>query len=243
MRIGTSAILTLDPVIALLCGLAAGLVAFSVATSPPLFTGAREGTEPLDAPLALDPVLPSLSSYAGWIGRAFSTIAPLSAILAFYTLGLEREQGYSLIGLLYGESRLRYYASRIAIPWLAYSTAVSLGALTGIALNDTLLVAFIPWFPALLALLAFYIASLQLTISYVANMVFKRSLLALLASIAVLYVLTITGLWLKAIPVDIASMKPVGLTEILRCLAAAIASLLAMTLIAVTAARTLPLRV
>lgn len=195
--------LVLDPVTALLCGLAAGLVAFTIASAPITYFGAGTTVTSINNPQVLEPLRVPPVDYAlftEWFEGIFARISPLSAILAFYILALDREYGYSLLTIVFGEGVLRYYTARILVSLIMYDLLILVGASIGLALNDVMFLIHEPYTALTIILVILYIATIQTLISFTIVILVRRAILALITSITVLYTLAVTRLWVEVLP-------------------------------------------
>lgn len=224
--------LVLDPITALLCGLAAGLVAFTIASTPVIhFTSGTAIVSITNPRVHISPPIVDYVLFTRWFEDIFVRISPLSAILAFYILALDREYGYSLLTIILGEGILRYYTARILISLIVYDLVILVGASLGLALNDIMFVIHKPHMALTIILVILYIATIQILISLIVVILVRRAILALITSLTVLYVLAITRLWVEILP-----SRP-EITLIMFALA-----IMSVALLTLLASRTLQLR-
>ena len=110
-----------DVIVALLLGITGGVIVFIVASSIPSYVSTTyyQGVAGLSRGYSEGDIEFYTSLVKNALVRAYAfTSAPI-AVLASYTVGIEREQGYSLVIKLGGGERRIFLFMRVLLPWLA----------------------------------------------------------------------------------------------------------------------------
>lgn len=197
-----------DLVLVLLIGLAGGIVAYYILSTPPEWHY-QGGQSRIPAQLypspealmaeelrratgsAIDSLEYHLASLAPGL---FLPLAPISVLLSVYLTGVEREHGYSLMPLLLGYSRRSYYAHRLLLSWAAYILLTTAGLVLALLLIDPALLASHPGIAVKPVALVVCYAAGQLALATSTAFLVKRSFLAVAVSMIALYAADTAGI-------------------------------------------------
>ena len=200
----------LDPLLFLVIGSMSGALVFIVASSPPGIASFSTIVGEADIDDLLEKSRTNIEdvilgvSLGEWLERAFIVMAPFTAVVASYTLGMDRELGYSRLIFLGGIPRIRYFAHRLLVPWVACSAAAGGSMAFGLVLIDVFMILSYPIPLVRLALKALILAGLQLLLCYVTVILIRGGYRALVASLLLMYLIGLSGAWrILASPGDI----------------------------------------